>query len=573
MKLKIFFNIITIFMILLGLGFFYIQVICGGNYLYLSEKNRLRIIPEGSCRGRILDRNGLTLVDSRVSFNIVIVPRDLMDKEKIVSALSEILGTSKEKTRLLIDRAIEKSMYQPSVIFEDVPKEKAFSIEERIFEFPGIIVEVKPVRNYVYGDVGSHIFGYLGEVNRPELEGLRAYGYRLKDLLGRSGLEKFYDAYLRGEDGGINMEVDSLGRRIKVMGFKPPKSGGDLELTIDMRLQSFADKALNNLNGAIVAMNPKTGEILAMVSAPDFDPNIFVSSGNNENIKKVLLDKSRPLVNKAISAHYPPGSVFKIVTSSCGLETGKIKKGTSFNCTGKFVLGRTEFGCWQEGGHGILDLPNALKYSCNVYVYNVGKIVGIDDLANYAMRFGFGRPTGIDLPDEIPGIVPGKIWKAFAKGELWYEGETLNVSIGQGALSVTPIQVVRMVSAIANNGEMVQPYIVKKIGIVNIRQTKTKNLNFSPQTINAIKEGLKKVVQDEGTGKRANVEGLSIAGKTSTAQAGSGRVSHGWFAGFAPFEDPKLAVVVFLEHGGKGGLNPAQIAGEIFKEAKKDNLL
>ncbi len=573
MRFKFFTFILNLLIGALAFGYFYIQVIKGSNFFYLSEKNRVRIISQDASRGKILDRNGLTVVDSRISFNLLVSPRDLVNKEQTIELLSKILGFSREKIRFAIDKAREVSMYQPAVIFEDIPKNKAFSIEEKIFDLPGISIEAKPIRNYVYDSVGSHIFGYIGEVSKNELDSLSSYGYRMKDMIGRAGLEKYYDAYLKGDDGGMQVEVDSLGRRIKTLGYKVPRSGNSVEITIDFRLQYMVHKAMGDRRGAAIAMNPKTGEILLFVSTPEYDPNIFVSSGNNNEIKSTLTDSSKPLLNRCISAQYPPGSIFKMVTATAALELGKIKPTDTFTCSGRYQLGNAVLKCWLESGHGPMDLYDGIKNSCNVYFCNIGRKVGVDQLSDFAYKYGFGKPTGIDLPDEVPGVVPSRMWKVMTKKDSWYEGETLNYSIGQGALTVTPMQAVRMVSCIANDGELVQPYIVKKIGNINIFPSKMKNLNLSEKTLNEIKEGMRRVVQEGGTGKRANVEGLNIAGKTGTAQCGTGKTPHAWFVGFAPMDDPKISVVVLIENGGHGGVVAAEIAEVIFREAKAEGNL
>jgi penicillin-binding protein 2 len=560
------------FLLVIG-GLLYTQVFRFAHYNTLSRNNAIRIIPIDGPRGRILDREGKLLVTNRLSFNVALIYQELKSRERLIELLNGTLGIPRKDLIAAIDSAAEKP-YVPVTILEDIGKEKAIALEEAASGMNGIIMETRCMRHYPLAGSGAHLFGYVSEIGESELESFWDYGYRPRDLVGRTGLEEYYEIYLKGVNGGMQVEVDNRGRQVRVLGMKEPSHGRDLFSTIDAGLQAECDRLLADRAGAIIVMDPGSGEVLALVSRPAFDPNVFVKpSGSRERLKLLKDERARPLLDRAIAGLYPPGSVFKIVTATAALETRKINKLTHFFCAGSFKLGRSKFDCWKESGHSSQEVTGGLKNSCNVFFYQTGLAAGPDAIEAAARLFGFGRPTGIDLPDEGAGVVPGRMWKRIRRKDNWYEGETLNYSIGQGYLLVTPLQILQMMSAMANKGCVVRPHVVRRIDSTDIAGVKRRRLGLKDETIRLIREGLFKVVNDEdGTGKRSRVEGAAIAGKTGTAQNPHGR-THAWFSGFAPFDDPKICLVVFLEHGGKGGLEPAGIAGEIFKTAKKRGYL
>jgi len=534
----------------------------------MSRNNSIRVLPIGGSRGTIYDRNEKPLVTSRLSFDAVISYQEIGDRRRLAELLSNVLGMTGEQ----IMNAFEKAGRRPFagvIIAEDIPKDKALALEEASFDTSGLDIETKAKRNYIYKHFGCHIFGYLSEVTEAELDSLKDDGYRMHDMIGRSGLEKYYEGSLKGVDGGTQIEVDNRGHQTRVLGMKEPESGQDLYLTIDIRLQIVSDKLLGDHKGAVVVMDPRNGEILALSSHPTFDPNIFVEHNTSSQRMELLTDnKGRPMSNKAISSTYPPGSVFKIVTASAALEEKKITHNTRFFCSGVYKLGSAGFHCWKDSGHGAQNVVEGLMNSCNVFFYNIGRALGVDRLETFTKLFGYGKPTDIDLTDEVGGTAPGKDWKVAHKKGIWYEGETLNYAIGQGYLSVTPIQVLRMTAVMANNGNLVHPHVVKKIGSNELQNQKPKDLGLRDDTLREVRTGMFEAVNnDSGTAKRTKLSGTIVAGKTGTAQNPHGR-THAWFCGFAPFSDPKICVVVFLEHGGKGGVEPAAIARGIFEEAK-----
>ena len=569
MRDKILFAIIITLFALLITGLFYTQIIRFNYYSKLSKDNSIRIIPIDGPRGNIYDRNGQVLVTNRLSFDACLVYRELNDRPRLVDILRDSLGMSGKDIAEALDKARARS-YAPVTIAEDIDKDKAIMLEEASSEVSGLLIQTHSRRNYIYKNVASHVLGYLGEITENELEDLKGYGYHMKDLIGRAGIEKQYDTDLTGLDGGTQVEVDNRGRQTRVLGLKEPQSGKDIYLTIDIGLQLISDKLLGDHQGAVIVMNPNNGEILALTSHPAFDPNTFDKPNTTPERLKLMRDRvGRPLSDRAISGLYPPGSVFKIVTASAALETKKITPWTYFLCTGVYRLGRAKLECWKKEGHGSQNLRNGLMNSCNVYFCNVGRAAGVDALETYAKLYGYGTQTGIDLPDEVSGVAPGRAWKRAHKNEIWYEGETLNYAIGQGYLAVTPIQVLDTMAVMANKGSLVKPYIVKKIDKTDISGEKPRNIGLHDETIKSIREGLFEVINNEnGTGKRAKIEGVLAAGKTGTAQNPHGK-THAWFAGFAPYDNAKLCVVVFLEHGGHGGLEPAEIAHGIFEEAKR----
>lgn len=553
-------------------GLFCTQVLMYFHYSRLSKNNVIRIIPIDGPRGIIYDRNGSVLVTNRLSFDVAVVYQELRDAKELSDLLSRTLGVSGHDILAALDRAAGRP-YAPVTIVEDIDKDKALLLDEASSDVRGLVIETRSRRSYPYGEAGCHLFGYLSEVTEQELERLRDYGYRMRDLIGKSGLEKRYNGYLAGVDGGVQIQVDNRGRQAKVLGLKEPESGKDIHLTVDADLQLVCDKILSGRKGAAIVVDPVTGEVLALASHPAFDPNVFAKPNTSDERMRLLRDrKSHPLIDRAISGLYAPGSVFKVVTASAALETRKINSSTTFNCTGSYRLGRGKFDCWKEGGHGPQDIVAGIMNSCNVFFYNTGRLAGVDAIEAYAKLYGFGRPTGIDLPDEAAGLVPGRLWKRLRKNEAWYEGETINYAIGQGYLLVTPMQLLQMMAAVANNGAIVSPYIVKRIDKKDVARRHSRNLGLRASTLRLIREGLYKVVNGEtGTAKRVQIKGVAIAGKTGTAQNPQGE-THAWFAGFAPFEKPKICVLVFLEHGGHGA-QAAELARSVFEKAREKGYL
>jgi len=572
MRIKIFAAITAFFLFILTAGLFYIQVVQHDSYRNLSERNRVRVITLAAPRGKIFDRSGTLLVNSRIAFDVEVIYQEIGDKKKIASRLADILDIDEKILLKRIHKARDMP-FAPVQIAEDIEKEKAILIEETRLGLPGVIVTTRPLRNYIYKNSFSHIIGYIGRISGSELDRYETYGYKRRDFVGKDGIERSYNDYLRGVDGGLQVEVDSMGRQCRILAVKEPHPGRDLYLSIDSALQEFCNSILAGRNGAILAMHPATGEILALVSHADFDPNLFVNTAAAGKVRGLLADAGAPMLNRAINGLYPPGSVFKIVIATGAMDSGTFNEKKTLFCNGALQLGDRAFHCWNEDGHGVQILTEAIRNSCNVFFYQLGLRMGPERIARYAFRFGFGRPTGIDLPGESSGFVPTPSWKRRKLKEPWFKGETANYSIGQGYLLVTPVQILRLVSAVCNGGKLVQPFVVRRIEDLVVRRPESQHIGFKDEALEVIKNGLKDAINAPGgTGLYARSENIVIAGKTGTAQ-NPGIASHAWFAGFAPFDDPKICVVVLIEHGGKGGLEPARFAKSIIEEARKLELL
>jgi penicillin-binding protein 2 len=553
MKIKTLHVIFIIFFALLASFLFYLQIAKGQLYEGLSYRNSIRLLNIPAPRGIIYDRNGIAIADNAVSFGVFIVPQEVKDLDEEIGKVAGILGVSESLLKRNYKRNYQ-APFAPCELIRNIPKEKAVIIEELKIDFPGVMVKDISVRRYVYGRAFAHLVGYVGEISKDELESLKSYGYNIKDFIGKDGIERASDSYLRGRNGGMQIQVDNRGRQVKILNSRKPKPGKDIYLTVNAGLQEMLFKMMQGRAGAACFMDPNTGEILALVSTPSFDPN--------DSLVNALRNRESPLMNRAIMGQYPPGSLFKIVVAMSGLETGKIRPDTSFVCQGKMKIGSAEFNCWNRDGHGSMDLRRAIQESCNVYFYNTALLVGADTIHQYAAEFGFGRKTGIDLFGEKEGFLPSPAWKAKEAGESWYAGDTANFSIGQGFLSATPLQVCRMIACVANDGELVEPVVLKKIGDIVSGEQKKLKLTLKKENIEAVRKGMKSVVE-EGTGFRAWSSMVSISGKTGTSQPGGEMRTHAWFGGFAPSEKPEICFVVFLEHGGSGG----DVAAMITKKA------
>ena len=552
MRTKILQVFFTILFIMVGACLYYLQIIKGHFYSDLSSRNSIRLLNISAPRGNIYDRYGKLIAGNTLSFGIFIVPQEVGDIDAEIEKLSQILGVSES----LLERNYKRNRtasFAPCELIRGVSKKAAILIEESSLEMPGIFVKEIPFRNYYYKDAFSHAVGYVGEIDQLELELLKPYGYNVKDFIGKDGIERLCDRILRGKNGGMQIQVDNRGRQVKVMSYRKPKNGRDVYLTLDAGLQKEIYNLFDGRKGAAIFMDPYNGEILSLVSSPSYDPN--------ESVLKSIRSEDSPLLNRAIMAAYPPGSIFKIVTSIAALESKSVTPDTGFVCNGKINIGRDEVKCWNKDGHGYVDMEKAIAWSCNVYFCHAGLLTGADKISEYANLFGLGKKTGIELFGESNGFVPSKEWKRAEKKETWYPGDTANFSIGQGYLLVTPLQMARMVASIANGGGLVEPHILKRVGDTNADNFKIEALKIAKENIDTVRHGMRKVIEDpDGTGNRAASETVSISAKTGTVQVGPGIMPHGWFVGFAPSEDPKICFAVFLENGGSGGDVPAEIA-------------
>lgn len=570
------------FLILVG-RLWYLQIVRGDEFEKFSLDNRVRSIRIPAPRGRILDRRGREIVVNRPSFDIYILPEDIQNPDTLSSSLSPILGIEPNTIRSKIKTALQKSRFKPALLAKDINRDQLAFIEARKSSLPGVLIEVNHIRKYNQGTLGAAFLGYMGKINEDEL---KLYpDVRVDDVVGKSGIEKEWEVYLHGKDGYIQKLTDAFGREVKWSLFKEDLHrqdsvpGSDVVLSIDLDLQYAAEEALGDRRGAAVAVNVNSGEILALVSHPTFDPSDFIKGIDAAKWKYLLEDKSAPLTNRATQGVYPPGSVFKIVTAAAGLAEGVINSDTYFYCPGRYKFGKKTFKCWKGGGHGSLNLHQAIVESCDVYFYNVAERLGIDRLSRYIKRFGFGIPTGIELNEKV-GISPSREWKVKTLKKPWYEGETIVTAIGQGYLSVTPLQIAIMTSALANGEKLIKPRVVREVispdgkTLARYDRQETGNIGIEGTIINIIKDALEGVVNEpNGTGRAARLDGMVVAGKTGTAQVVSSSVStnqedykdHAWFTSYAPAENPEIAVTVLIEHGGKGGAVAAPIVKQILE--------
>lgn len=549
-----------------------LQVGQGESWTSLSESNRIRVARVPATRGVIYDRNGEPLVDNRSSFDVVVTPEDARDLEATIAQVSEFLGAAPPTSAQVLKAARQRPAYEATVLFRDVGFDQAVvPLETHRLEWPGVSLEVGPVRTYPYGPVASHLLGYVGEVSEVELA-LR-HDYRMGDLIGKFGAEKAFEDLLRGAPGGQQLEVDALGRKLRVLSRVPESPGTSIALTLDRRLQQFVEQLLEGQEGAIVVLDPNTGGVLAMASRPSFDPNVFARGIGRQEWHRLVGDKLKPLNNRAVQGQYPPGSTFKIVTAAAALDTGIINPFTRLYCPGHYHFANRDFRCWKSGGHGSVDLHEAIVQSCDVYFYQVAQRLGIDTIAEYARRLGLGVPTGIALDHEKGGLIPSSEWKRRVRGEPWFAGETLSVGIGQGYVLATPLQMARLIATVANGGTVYRPRYVARIEPSSGEPAEETTpevvgrAGLRPTTLLALREALRDVVNSPtGTGKKARLPTIEVAGKTGTSQSvamGRQRVKssqlrkeqrdHAWFVAFAPVEAPEIAIAVLIEHASGGG--------------------
>jgi penicillin-binding protein 2 len=570
MRIKAFRIFLAGLFIFLALFLFCLQAVNGRKYALLSDSNRVRIIPQPGSRGNILDRGGAIIAGNHLSYNVSVIPRQVRNSDETLRKLSEFLGMPFEKIRSTY-YARRGVSFLPVTVAPDIDKRKAILIEEEKFNLPGIIVEEVPERFYPYNKLACHLLGYLGEIDHWRLTKLKDYGYKTKDIVGYSGIEERYDYYLRQEEGGLQVEIDHRGNITRILGLRSPKDGKDVQLTIDLNIQKIIEESLGDRRGAVVLLDSYNGEVLGLASSPGFDPGSFLEK--TEGKEKIFTDPKSPLLNRCISGTYPLGSVFKVIVASGALENDKIDATTTFHCTGSIMIGKRSYECAHV--HGDENLRQALVHSCNVFFYKTGLLLGPDKIYEWAVKYGLGKPTQIDLPSEDPGRVPNSFWSRLNKFKAWFDGDTANFAIGQGDLLVSPLQATVLMAAIANNGSLVKPYLVKSVDGKDISQYQRKisPISIHESTMHMIRKGLRGVVEDsDGTANVLSSVGVAVAGKTGTAQTRAGKSPHAWFAGFFPYENPKYTICVFLEYGG-ASVNACQVAKGIIEGMKAKGLL
>jgi penicillin-binding protein 2 len=569
--------------LVLGLRLFHLQVVQGEEYRRLSENNCIRLQDIDPPRGQILDRQRRLLVDNRPSFNLVMVPRDAKPVDTTLARLADGVGLDLEELAHAAERT--RSVYRPVVLRADIDRDLLAAVEARRYDLPGVTVDVKALRRYVYGDSAAHLLGYMGEINAEELAGGRYPGCRGGDSIGKFGIEKNCEPLLRGQPGGRQVEVDARGQVIRILKTVEAVPGHNVVLTIDHRLQAVAEQSLGDRAGAVVAVDPRNGEVLVMASRPSFDPNAFVGGISRRDWQALVENPRRPMENKAIQATYPPASTYKIVTAMAGLQEGEIDGRSQFFCPGQLRYGNRAYRCWKRGGHGHLNVVEAISQSCDVFFYQVGIKLGVDRLARYARSCGLGSPTDVGLDHEEAGLIPTAAWKKGRFGVPWQGGETLSVAIGQGYNLVTPIQMAMMIAAVGNGGTLYQPRLVHAVESAEGRVIEQPEpvvkgrIAVGARNLDLIQEGLWRVVQgDRGTARGIRLEGIDISGKTGTAQVfsrkgetdGKGDVAdhlrdHAWFVAYVPSEAPGIAVAVIIEHGEHGSSAAAPVARAVIQ--------
>ncbi len=568
---------------------FVMQIIKGSYYEGLSENNRIRIISTAAPRGKILDRAGAVLADNRPAYNVMVLPEDISDPLDISRRLSPLLNRPPAEIEQLIKQGKKSRPYDPLIVARDITFEQVARIETQMISLPGVSIEAIPEREYLFGSLGCHVLGFIGEISKRKLEEQGENSvYTPGDLIGKSGVELIYEETLRGAKGRRVFEVDAMGHRVNVLGESEPSPGKDVKLSVDQSLQAIAAQALGEKAGAVVAMVPTTGEVLVMESTPGFDPAIFAASMTPQQWKQLAGNPMHPLENRAMRGAYPPGSILKIVVALAGFQAGVLDPNARVFCPGSYRIGNVVFRCWQARGHGSVDLVGAIIQSCDVYFYTLGRSLGIDNIATTGSALGLGRKTGISLPDELPGLMPTRQWKRKRFKQPWHPGEDVIAAIGQGYTMVTPLQVAKVMSAILNGGKVYTPKILATDTPVLER-----DLAIPSGQLSYIKAGMKGAVDHpRGTAHGIYSQDLSIGGKTGTAQVARGYVSkrpdesdipyhlrdHAWFFGFSPVEKPEIVVVALLEHGGHGGAVCAPIVKAVIegyylkKEASREQI-
>lgn len=564
-----------LFIVILLSRVFYMQLIDGEEYKRLAEGNRIRIIKEIAPRGNFYDRNGNPVVLNRPNFIVTVAPKIEPVKEEVLERLSTLLNVPLEEIhRKINDQNIG---FDPIYIKQDISIDIVTIIEEQKHLYPGVIIEVQPTRDYMLHEIAAHTFGYVSEISDEELEAKKDDGYKSGDIIGKFGVEKIYDKFIRGVDGGEQVEVDVSGKPVRILGLKEPIPGADLYLTIDKDLQLAAEQAVDEQLKAVgahaaaaVVMNPQTGEVLALVSRPAFDPNLFARGISTKNWNIINSNPYHPMDNKAITGEYPPGSTFKIVTGTAALAAGKVTpEELIFDAGYHWIIPKTNA---SGEALGYINFKEAVAHSDNVYFYEMGNRLGIDELEKYSRMFGLGKETGIDLPYESNGLVANKAYKKRVYGEDWYLSETFDAAIGQGFQLLTPLQAAMVMGEIAADGKRYRPHLMKRIQkqdgtmIKEFEPELVDELKVSPSVIRLMQESLREVITG-GTGRRSFAGfPVPIAGKTGTAENPHGR-DHGWFVGYGPFENPNVVVAVVVEQGGFGAVSAVPIGRKILEKA------
>ena len=571
---------------LVSIRLYYLQVIKNSEFIELADRNRIRLRRVTAPRGLVFDRRHRPLVDTRPSFNAVMVPEDSPNTTQTIAKLQNLLGQDDIQQKL--DAADENGRpdFEPVTVDERLEWPQVVALETHQLDLPGVSLEITPARHYLYGSLAAHLLGYVGEVDRNDL--MKA-SYKMGDEIGKFGLERGWEPFLRGEAGGQEIEVDAVGRRLRVLKEIPDHPGNSIVLTLDLDVQQAAEQAMQGKIGALVALDPNNGDIIAMASNPSFDPDIFGGGVKAADWRKLMTDPDHPLQNRVIQGVYPPGSTFKIVDSIAGMEEHTLTPETTYYCNGGMWFGGRTYHCWRKTGHGAIQLHRAIVSSCDVFFYNVGEKVGIDKLSHWAHLLGLGEHSGIALDNEKSGTMPSSAWKYKRFRERWYPAETLSVAIGQGYVTATPLQMAEVAEAVANGGIRYRPQFVREVEGLDGQATRSyepiieSRIEFDPQVLTEIRNAMSDVVNGAGgTGHKCKLDGIEVCGKSGTAQVVGNKAANlesgededkipykyrdnGWFIAFAPKDHPQIAVACIIEHGGHGGSSAAPVIHDVMQ--------
>ncbi|MCX6575759.1 MAG: penicillin-binding protein 2 [Candidatus Aminicenantes bacterium] len=566
--------LIEVLFLVLALYYWKVQILDYKKYWKMSEANRTREVIIRASRGVLTDRGGsVILADNQGAFNASLIRENCKNPKESYPRISRLLGLTEDELKKRIEKYVGQPLFKPIVVKDNLDFDEVARIEARKADLPELVIETEPRRFYPFQSLGAHVIGYMQEPSPEELRTVYK-DRRLGDLVGKTGIEAMYDSRLVGVDGKATEVVDSLGRIMDELSRVEPNPAPKLRLTLDYDLQAKAEELLTGREGSIIVLDAKTGDVLALASFPTFDPNKFINRFTPEEWLGLLKSPDTPLINRAIQGLYSPGSIFKIVMASGGLASGVITDQTTFFCGGRAEFYGHPFDCWLEGGHGALSLFNAIRYSCNVYFYNVARRMGIEEIAASAQKFGLGAKTGIDLPGEKEGLVPTPEWKKKTRNATWYPGETISVGIGQGPLQVTPLQISAMTALVANRGIRVRPHLLR--GEDSSPGQQEARVSIESGVFEKVIEGMWRSVNEQGTGQAARVDNFNVCGKTGSSQTVSSekaekmapqmkqKKTHAWFTGFAPRDNPQVVVTVLVEFGGMGGATAAPLAQRIF---------
>lgn len=579
-------GMLLLFLLVYLLRMWHLQVLQGAKYRYHSENNRVRLEDIPAPRGIIYDKNGVPLVENRPAYHLQIIREDVQDMDHTIKEVAAVCEKSPEDLFATLEANKQVPKFVPLKLIPDIDRECLARIEAKRIRLPGVFVQLEPKREYRWNQRAAHLVGYLSEITESELKGETYRGYFAGEDIGRVGVEAAFEKFLHGKRGGRQVEVDAIGRRMRMLDEVLPIPGRNLWLTVDIELQRVAESCLEGHTGAVVAMDPKSGAVLAMATSPTFDQEKFIRGLKKEEWLKLSKDPRHPLLNRCVGAAYPPGSTFKPFVALGALKEGLITPDTPINCPGYLEFGNRRFRCWREHGHGSVDLLRSLIQSCDVYYYNLGMRLGVDRIAQYSNMFGLGEKTGVGLAGEHGGLIPTSWWKKQTIGVPWHRGETLSVAIGQGFDLATPLQMTLAFATIGNGGKLWQPFVVRRIEGNSVEEMSEmkgrlkRKVPIDQRYFDIVQRGLLGVVEDpRGTAHGIKDKSYATAGKTGTAQvvhlgentnrkllqktARFDHRDHAWFVGYAPANDPQIAVGVLVEHGGHGSSAAAPLVQKV----------